>query len=164
MKRGTTATKKRWYKFSKAVAQFAGCYDQATRNIRSGSNANDIKKLAYIIYSDNYAYSSSSNRETPLAEDAGIDSPVRTQGSKKSKRRGKGKAQMYEDLSEAKSSVIKQLYLIEEFKIVREKELLDEREHREKLIAIKEKELQIQQEMKEQELPRFRKLDRSQNR
>ncbi|MED6142201.1 hypothetical protein PIB30_111472, partial [Stylosanthes scabra] len=31
-------------------------------------------------------------------------------------------------------------------------ELLDEREHREKLIAIREKELQIQQELKEEEL------------
>ncbi|MED6174760.1 hypothetical protein PIB30_072071 [Stylosanthes scabra] len=37
MKGGIIATKKRWYKFSKAVAPFAGCYDQATRNIRSGS-------------------------------------------------------------------------------------------------------------------------------
>ncbi|MED6157038.1 hypothetical protein PIB30_019700 [Stylosanthes scabra] len=98
------------------------------------------------------AYSSSSNRETPLAEDAGIDSPVRPQGSKKSKRRGKGKASMFEDLSEAKSSVVKQLSLMEEFKIVREKELLDEGEHREKLIAIRKKELKIQQELKEQEL------------
>ncbi|MED6106144.1 hypothetical protein PIB30_002035 [Stylosanthes scabra] len=98
------------------------------------------------------AYSSSSNRETLLAEDADIDSPVHPQGSKKSKRRGKGKAQMSEDLSEAKSSVVKQLSLMEKFKIDREKEQLDEREHREKLIAIKEKELQIQQEMKEQKL------------
>ncbi|MED6209317.1 hypothetical protein PIB30_053489 [Stylosanthes scabra] len=132
----------------------------------SGSNANDIKELAYKIYSENYGqkftferhwnmlcleekwrgqlpkqsegskrtkvtwgggYSSSSNRETPLAENACIDSPVRSQGSKKSKRRGKGKAPMSKDLSEAKSSVVKQLSLMEEFKIVREKELIDER-------------------------------------
>ncbi|MED6179420.1 hypothetical protein PIB30_000532 [Stylosanthes scabra] len=59
---------------------------------------------------------------------------------------------MSEDLSEAKSSVVKKLSLIEEFEIVRVNELLHEREHREKLIAIKEKEFQIQQEMKEQEL------------
>ncbi|MED6199231.1 hypothetical protein PIB30_073976 [Stylosanthes scabra] len=74
------------------------------------------------------AYSSSSNPETPLAEDAGIDSLVRPQESKKSKRRGKGKAQMSENISETKSSIVKKLSLIEDFKIVREKELLDERE------------------------------------
>ncbi|XP_057717801.1 glutathione S-transferase T2-like [Arachis stenosperma] len=136
---GVVACKKRWYKINKAVAQFAGCYDQASRNIRSGSNADDIKELAYKLYSTNYgqkftferhwnmlrleqkwrsqlptqsggskrtkvsatgAYSSSSNPETPLADEPGVDSPVRPQGSKKSKRRGKGKAQMSEDFSE----------------------------------------------------------------
>ncbi|XP_057746130.1 glutathione S-transferase T2-like [Arachis stenosperma] len=125
---GVVACKKRWYKINKAVAQFAGCYDQASRNIRSGSNADDIKELAYKLYSTNYgqkftferhwnmlrleqkwrsqlptqsggskrtkvsatgAYSSSSNPETPLADEPGVDSPVRPQGSKKSKRRGK---------------------------------------------------------------------------
>ncbi|RYR67915.1 hypothetical protein Ahy_A03g014380 [Arachis hypogaea] len=39
---------------NKAVAQFAGCYDQASRNIRSGSNADVIKELAYKLYSTNY--------------------------------------------------------------------------------------------------------------
>ncbi|XP_057719996.1 glutathione S-transferase T3-like [Arachis stenosperma] len=183
---------------NKAVAQFAGCYDQASRNIRSGSNADDIKELAYKLYSTNYgqkftferhwnmlrleqkwrsqlptqsggskrakvsatgAYSSSSNPETPLADEPGVDSPVRPQGSKKSKRRGKGKAQMSEDFSERKSSVVKKLSRMEDIKNVREKELMErekereeEKEHRAKMMAIKEKELQIQAAMKEQEL------------
>ncbi|MED6156599.1 hypothetical protein PIB30_015911 [Stylosanthes scabra] len=100
------------------------------------------------------AYLSSSNPETPLAEDAGIDSPVRPQGLKKSKRRGKGKgkAQMSEDLCETKSSIVKKLSLIEDFKIGREKEVLDKRENRDILLTMKEKELQIQQEMKLKEL------------
>ncbi|XP_057720173.1 uncharacterized protein LOC130934640 [Arachis stenosperma] len=51
MTMGVVAYKKRWYKINKAVAQFAGCYDQASRNIRSGSNADDIKELAYKLYS-----------------------------------------------------------------------------------------------------------------
>nr|XP_025703129.1 glutathione S-transferase T3-like [Arachis hypogaea] len=139
MTRGVVACKKRWYKINKAVAQFAGCYNQASRNIRSGSNADDIKELAYKLYSTNYgqkftferhwnmlwlekkwrsqlptqsggskrtkvsatrACSSSSNPETPLADESGVDSLVHRQGSKKSKRRGKGKAQMSEDFSE----------------------------------------------------------------
>ncbi|RYQ83122.1 hypothetical protein Ahy_B10g101742 [Arachis hypogaea] len=54
MTRGIVACKKRWYKINKAVAQFAGYYDQASRNIRSGSNANDIKELVYKLYSTNY--------------------------------------------------------------------------------------------------------------
>ncbi|XP_052109370.1 glutathione S-transferase T2-like [Arachis duranensis] len=187
---GVVACKKRWYKINKAVAQFAGCYDQASRNIRSGSNADDIKELAYKLYSTNYgqkftferhwnmlrleqkwrsqlptqsgvskrtkvsatgAYSSSSNPETPLADEPGVDSPVHPQGSKKSKRKGKGKAQMSEDFSERKSSVVKKLSLMEDIKNVREKELMDrekereeEKEHRAKIMAIKEKELQIQ--------------------
>ncbi|RYR08067.1 hypothetical protein Ahy_B05g075613 isoform B [Arachis hypogaea] len=155
---GVVACKKRWYKINKTVAQFAGCYDQASRNIRSGSNADDIKELAYKLYSTNYgqkftferhcnmlrleqkwrsqlprqsggskrtkvsatgAYSSSSNPETPLADEPGVDSPVRPQGSKKSKRRGKGKAQMSEDFSERKSSVVKKLSLMEDIKNVR---------------------------------------------
>ncbi|RYR42884.1 hypothetical protein Ahy_A08g039320 [Arachis hypogaea] len=36
--KGVVTCKKRWYKINKAIAQFAGCYDQASRNIRSGSN------------------------------------------------------------------------------------------------------------------------------
>ncbi|MED6220622.1 hypothetical protein PIB30_046520 [Stylosanthes scabra] len=147
MKRVVGATEKRWHKINKAVAQFAGCYDQATRNIRSGSSSDDIKELAYKIYSSNY--------ETPLAEDAGIDSLVHPQGSKKSKRRRKGKAQMSEDLNEKKSSIVKKLALIENFMNFRENEMSDlekeremQKEHREKLMAMKEKELQ----MKEQEL------------
>ena len=196
--KGVVSCKKRWYKINKAVAQFAGCYDQASRNIRSGSNADDIKELAYKLYSTNYgqkftferhwnmlrleqkwrsqlptqssgskrtkvsatgAYSSSSNPETPLADEPGVDSPVRPQGSKKSKRRGKGKAQMSEDFSERKSSVVKKLSLMEDIKNVREKELMErekereeEKEHRAKMMAIKEKEIQIQAAMKEQEL------------
>ncbi|XP_015946202.1 uncharacterized protein LOC107471263 [Arachis duranensis] len=105
------------------------------------------------------AYSSSSNPETPLADEPGVDSPVRPQGSKKSKRRGKGKAQMSEDFSERKSSVVKKLSLMEDIKNVREKELMErekereeEKEHRAKMMAIKEKELQIQAAMKEQKL------------
>ncbi|XP_057720014.1 uncharacterized protein LOC130934464 [Arachis stenosperma] len=105
------------------------------------------------------AYSSSSNPEIPLADEPGVDSPVRPQGSKKSKRRGKGKAQMSEDFSERKSSVVKKLSLMEDIKNVREKELMErekereeEKEHRAKMMAIKEKELQIQAAMKEQEL------------
>ncbi|XP_016177883.1 DNA ligase 1-like [Arachis ipaensis] len=105
------------------------------------------------------AYSSSSNPETPLANKPGVDSPVRSQGSKKSKRKGKKKAQMSEDFSEKKSSVVKKLSLMEDIKNVREKELMDrekereeEKEHRAKIMAIKEKELQIQVAMKEQEL------------
>ncbi|XP_015950819.1 glutathione S-transferase T3-like [Arachis duranensis] len=54
MTRGVVACKKRWYKINKAVAQFANCYDQASRNIRSGSNADDMKELAYKLYSANY--------------------------------------------------------------------------------------------------------------
>ncbi|XP_072054371.1 uncharacterized protein [Arachis hypogaea] len=53
MTKGVVACKKRWYKINKAVAQFADCYDQASRNIRSGSNADDIKELAYKLYSTN---------------------------------------------------------------------------------------------------------------
>ncbi|XP_015938764.1 glutathione S-transferase T2-like [Arachis duranensis] len=196
--KGVVACKKRWYKINKAVAQFAGCYDQASRNIRSGSNADDIKELAYKLYSTNYgqkftferhwnmlrleqnwrsqlptqsggskrtkvsatgAYSSSSNPKTPLADEPGVNSPVRPQGSKKSKQKGKGRAQMSEDFSERKSSVIKKLSLMEDIKNVRENELMDrkkereeEKEHRAKTMAIKEKELQIQAAMKEQEL------------
>ncbi|XP_015961027.1 uncharacterized protein LOC107484995 [Arachis duranensis] len=111
------------------------------------------------------AYSSSSNQETPLADEPGVDSPVRPQGSKKSKRKGKGKAQMSEDFSKKKSSVIKKLSPMEDIKNVREKELIDrekereeEREHRAKIMAIKEKELQIQAAMKKQELQTQRYL------
>ncbi|RYR19373.1 hypothetical protein Ahy_B03g064139 [Arachis hypogaea] len=43
MKRRTVACKKRWYKINKVVTQFDGCYDQTSRNIRSGSNADDMK-------------------------------------------------------------------------------------------------------------------------
>ncbi|MED6179400.1 hypothetical protein PIB30_000512 [Stylosanthes scabra] len=130
----------------------------ATRNIKNGSNSDDIKEFAggskRTKITSAGAYSSSSNPETLLAEDAGIDSPVHPQGSKKSKRRGKGKgkAQMSEDLSDTKSSIVKKLSLIEDFKIAREKEVLDERENIDILVAIKEKELQIQQEMKQHEL------------
>ncbi|RYR47472.1 hypothetical protein Ahy_A07g033393 [Arachis hypogaea] len=46
--------KKQWYKINKAVAQFASCYNQASRNISSSSNADNIKELAYKIYSTNY--------------------------------------------------------------------------------------------------------------
>ncbi|XP_015971154.1 glutathione S-transferase T3-like [Arachis duranensis] len=198
MTKGVVACKKLWYKINKAVAQFVGCYDQASRNIRSGSNADDIKELAYKLYSTNCgqkftferhwnmlrleqkwrsqlptqsggskrtkvsatgAYSSSSNPETPLADEPGVDSPVRPQGSKKSKRRGKGKAQMSENFSERKSSVVKKLSLMEDIKNVREKELMErekereeEKEHRAKMMAIKEKEIQIQAAMQEQEL------------
>ncbi|RYQ83121.1 hypothetical protein Ahy_B10g101740 [Arachis hypogaea] len=198
MTRGIVACKKRWYKINKAVVQFAGCYDQASRNIRSGSNANDIKELAYKLYSTNYgqiftferhwnmlrlekkwksqlptqsggskrtkviatrAFSSSSNPDTPLADEAGVDSPVRPQGQKKSKQKGKEKAQMSEDFSEKKSSVVKKLFLMEDIKNVREKELMDREKEREeegapkaKIMAMKEKELQIQAAMKEQEL------------
>ncbi|RYR08529.1 hypothetical protein Ahy_B05g076262 isoform C [Arachis hypogaea] len=105
------------------------------------------------------AYSSSSNPETPLADEPSVDSVVRPQGSKKSKQKGKKKAQMSEDLSEKKSSVVKKLSLMENIKNVREKELMDrkkereeKRKHRAKIMAIKEKELQIQAVMKEQEL------------
>ncbi|XP_057746455.1 uncharacterized protein LOC130965714 [Arachis stenosperma] len=105
------------------------------------------------------AYSSSSNPETPLADEPGVDSPVRPQGSKKSKQKSKEKAQMSEDFSERKSSVVKKLSLMEDFKNVRERELMgrkkereEEKEHRAKIMAIKEKELQIQAAMKEQEL------------
>ncbi|XP_057746620.1 glutathione S-transferase T2-like [Arachis stenosperma] len=54
MTRGVVACKKQWYKINKAVTQFAGCYDQASRNIRSGLNTDDIKELAYKLYSTNY--------------------------------------------------------------------------------------------------------------
>ncbi|XP_057744900.1 glutathione S-transferase T3-like [Arachis stenosperma] len=151
MTRGVVSCKKRWYKINKVVAQFAGCYDQASRNIRSGSNADDIKELAYKLYSTYY--------DTPLADKPGVDSPIRPQGSKKSKRKGKEKAQISEDLSKKKSSVVKKLSLMEDIKNVREKELMDrekereeERAHRAKIMAMKEKELQIQVAMKEQEL------------
>ncbi|XP_057723733.1 uncharacterized protein LOC130939661 [Arachis stenosperma] len=105
------------------------------------------------------AYSSSSNPEIPLADEPGVDSPVHPQGSKKSKQKGKGKAQMSEDFSEKKSSVVKKLSLMEDIKNVREKKLIDrekerekEREHRAKIMAIKKNELQIQATIKEQEL------------
>ncbi|RYQ85464.1 hypothetical protein Ahy_B10g105029 [Arachis hypogaea] len=105
------------------------------------------------------AYSSSSNPNTLLADEPSVDSPVRPQGSKKSKRKGKEKAKMSEDLSEKKSSVVKKLSLMEDIKYVREKELMDrekereeERAHRAKIMAMKEKGLQIQAAMKEQEL------------
>ncbi|RYR39048.1 hypothetical protein Ahy_A09g044453 [Arachis hypogaea] len=193
--KGVVTCKKRWYKINKTVAQFTSCYDQASRNIRSGSNTDGIKELAYKLYSTNYgkkitferhwnmlrleqkwrsqlptqnggskrikvsatgAYSSSSNPETPLADESGVDSPIRPQGSKKSKRKCKRKAQVFEDFSERKSSVVKKLSLMEDIKNVREKELMDrekereeEKEHRAKIMAIKEKELQIQAAMKE---------------
>ncbi|RYR51323.1 hypothetical protein Ahy_A06g026341 [Arachis hypogaea] len=51
---GVVACKKRWYKINKAVARFAGCYNQASRNIRCGLNADDIKELTYKLYSTNY--------------------------------------------------------------------------------------------------------------
>ncbi|RYR20613.1 hypothetical protein Ahy_B03g065803 [Arachis hypogaea] len=54
MKRKIVACKKQWYKINEAVAQFASCYDQASRNIKSGSNAVDTKELAYKLYSTNY--------------------------------------------------------------------------------------------------------------
>ncbi|MED6167784.1 hypothetical protein PIB30_006064 [Stylosanthes scabra] len=95
------------------------------------------------------AYSSSSNPETPIAEDAmALTHPFAHKNKKKSKRRGKGKAQMDEDHDKKKSSIVKQLCLMEDIKNVREKELLDgekereeEKEHREKIVATKEKEL-----------------------
>ncbi|XP_057734031.1 glutathione S-transferase T3-like [Arachis stenosperma] len=103
--------------------------------------------------------SSSSNLEAPLCDETSVDSPVRPQGSKKSKRKGKEKTQMSEDLSKKKSSVAKKLSLLEDIKNVREKELMDrkkereeEKEHRKKKMSIKEKELQIQAGMKVQEL------------
>ncbi|RYR46762.1 hypothetical protein Ahy_A07g032571 isoform A [Arachis hypogaea] len=52
---GVVACKKRWYKINKAIVQFAGCDDQASQNIRSGSNAEYIKELAYKLYSINYS-------------------------------------------------------------------------------------------------------------
>ncbi|RYR16674.1 hypothetical protein Ahy_B04g073712 [Arachis hypogaea] len=79
------------------------------------------------------AYSSSSNPETPLADEPGVDSPVCPQGSKKSKQ--------------------KYIKNVREKKLMdREKEREEEREHRAKIMAIKEKDLQIQAVMKEQEL------------
>ncbi|RYQ88386.1 hypothetical protein Ahy_B09g095604 isoform A [Arachis hypogaea] len=167
MTRGVVACKKRWYKINKTVAQFASCYDQASRNIRSGTNADDIKDQLptqsggskRTKVSATGAYPSSSNPETQLADEPGVDSPVRPQGSKKSKRKGKGKVQMSEDFSEKKSSIVKKLFLMEDIKNVRENELMDrekereeEREHRAKIMTIKENELQIQAAMKEQEL------------
>ncbi|RYR04372.1 inner centromere protein-like [Arachis ipaensis] len=105
------------------------------------------------------AYSSSSNLDTPLADEPGVESPVHPQGSKKSKRKGKEKAQMCEDLSEKKLSVVKKLSLMEDIKNVKGKELMDrkkereeERAHRAKIMEMKEKKLQIQAAMKEQEL------------
>ncbi|RYR53240.1 hypothetical protein Ahy_A06g028253 isoform A [Arachis hypogaea] len=77
------------------------------------------------------AYSSSSNPETPLADEPGVDSPVHPQGSKKSKQKGKGKAQMSEDFSERKLSVVKKLSLMEDIKDVRENELMDREKKRE---------------------------------
>ncbi|RYR35124.1 hypothetical protein Ahy_A10g050260 isoform G [Arachis hypogaea] len=79
------------------------------------------------------AYSSSSNPETPLADELGVDSPVRPQGSKKSKRR---------DIKNVREKELME----------REKEREEEKEHRAKMMAIKEKEIQIQAAMKEQEL------------
>ncbi|MED6117840.1 hypothetical protein PIB30_113617, partial [Stylosanthes scabra] len=67
------------------------------------------------------AYSSSSNPETPLPEDVGVDSLVRPQGSKKSKRKGKGKTQMGEDHGEKKSSIVRQLCLMEILKMLGKK-------------------------------------------
>ncbi|RYR54393.1 hypothetical protein Ahy_A06g029662 [Arachis hypogaea] len=140
---------------NKADAQFAGCYDQASRNIRSGSNIDDIKELAYILYSTNYAkkftferhwnmlrskrtkvsatraYSSSSNPDTPLADEPGVDSPVRPQGSNESKRKGKEKAQMSKNINKKKLSVVKKLSLMEDIKNVREKQLMDRKKERE---------------------------------
>ncbi|RYQ91551.1 hypothetical protein Ahy_B09g097481 isoform B [Arachis hypogaea] len=88
------------------------------------------------------AYSSSSNPETPLPDEPGVDSPVRPQGSKKNKLKGKEKVQMSKDFSERKSSVVKKLSLMEDIKNVREKELLErekereeEKEHRAKMMA-----------------------------
>ncbi|MED6148240.1 hypothetical protein PIB30_051226 [Stylosanthes scabra] len=146
MKRGVVATKKRWYKINKARFTFERHRNMLrlepkwSSQIPTQSGGSKRTKIT-----STGAYSSSSNPETPLAEDAGIDSPVCPQGSKKSKRRGKGKAQMSKNLSETKSSVVKKLSLIEDFKIAMEKEFLDERENRENVIAIKENELQIQQ-------------------
>ncbi|MED6163047.1 hypothetical protein PIB30_076257 [Stylosanthes scabra] len=148
MKRGVVTTKKRGIRSTKQLHNLLVAMTKLlVTQIPTQSEGSKRTKITSAR-----AYSSSSNPETPLAEDDGIDSPVRPQGSKKSKRRGKGKAQMFENLSETKLFVVKKLSLIEDFKITREKELLAERKNREKLIAIKEKELQIQQEMKQQEL------------
>ncbi|MED6109920.1 hypothetical protein PIB30_038002 [Stylosanthes scabra] len=168
MKRGVGATKKRWHNINKAVAQFAGCYDQATQiHFREtleypsfGTKKEKPTTNAKRMIQKNQGHFGWSiliviNPETPLAKDADIDSPVRPQGSKKSKRREKGKAQMSEDLSEKKLSIVKKLALIEDFVNFREKEMSDlekeremQKEHKKKLMAMKEKELQ----MKEQEL------------
>ncbi|RYR57169.1 hypothetical protein Ahy_A05g022909 isoform F [Arachis hypogaea] len=77
------------------------------------------------------AYSSSSNSETPLADEPDVDSPVRPQRSKKSKQKGKGKAQRSKDFRERKSLVVKKLSLMEDIKNVREKELMDREKERE---------------------------------
>ncbi|RYR46761.1 hypothetical protein Ahy_A07g032571 isoform B [Arachis hypogaea] len=100
------------------------------------------------------AYSSSSNPEIPLADETDVDSPVRPQRSKKSKRKDKKKS-----INRKESSIVKKLSLMKDIKNIREKELMDmkkereaEREHRAKIMVIKEKELQMEAAMKEQEL------------
>ncbi|QHN84500.1 uncharacterized protein DS421_16g529160 [Arachis hypogaea] len=112
-----------------------------------------------IQSSPNSQYSSSSNTETPMVMKTSVDSPVRQQGSKKKKRKGKRKVQMCEDLSEKELLVVKKLSLMKDINNLREKELMnrkkereEERQHRKKIMAIEEKELQIQAAMKEQEL------------
>ncbi|RYR42885.1 hypothetical protein Ahy_A08g039321 [Arachis hypogaea] len=92
------------------------------------------------------AYSSSSNPDTSLVDESGVDSPVRPQGSKNCKRKGKEKAQMSEDLSKKIYRLLKN-YL--SWKILR---IEEERAYRAKIMVMKEKELQIQAAMKEQEL------------
>ena len=95
------------------------------------------------------AYSSSSNPKMPIGEDVGVESLVRRQGTKASKRKGKVKSKAStsfdEDIDAHKSITAKKLSPHGGFKKVKEMESVDkekDRAFKERLMMIKEKELE----------------------
>ena len=185
MKRRVDVMKKRWHRINYGAQQFGGCYDQASRNIGSGSNNDDITVFAHKLYFTKHkkkcnfvrywnqlqreqkwktqsidsegskrtkisafeAYLSLSNPEMVTGEDVGVESPVHPQGTKASKRKGKGKSKaceggltLEEKIGTLKSATVKKLSLMEDFKSMEERELaLKEK------VAVKAQEMTIKE-------------------
>ncbi|XP_020989106.1 glutathione S-transferase T2-like [Arachis duranensis] len=170
MTREVVACKKRWYKSNKAVAQFTGCYDQASRKIRSGSNADDIKELAYKLFipqimvkdsllrgigtcfgwskngEANYLHRVAAQREPRLVQ-LEHTHPHQTQKYRWLTNPVWTLPFAHKDQRRANEKNVRERKLMD-----REKEREEEKEHRAKIMAIKEKELQIQAAIKKQEL------------
>uniref|UniRef100_A0A0D3E5Q9 Myb-like domain-containing protein n=1 Tax=Brassica oleracea var. oleracea TaxID=109376 RepID=A0A0D3E5Q9_BRAOL len=53
-KRESSHCKQRWQKINDLVSKFAGAYEAATREKRSGQNENDVLKLAHEIFFTNH--------------------------------------------------------------------------------------------------------------